>query len=264
MRTTLRTAFSAATLTIVGAALAACGAASANAPQCAVGRVALDGVCVSEAVADYVACVRAQGAKLDADTSKRLSADAGYMSAKTDVALELSDKLQKEYATSDANVLEVIRGCNALRQSGGGPDACAGATSRLLECGYEAEASWLASCQTDKPYSACLAERMTSCDGLSVCGYERFSRAQCSGAPAATGIEGCESTLGCQSKCGDDLGCVCACNSKMASRVALAVGVTNQCYELHCAACGKRGSAECGACFQKSCGAVFDKLCRGK
>lgn len=77
----------------------------------------MDGICVSDSVADYVSCVRAQGAKLDADTSKRLSADAGYAGAKGSVAADVSDKLQKQYAASDTNVLEVIRGCNAMQRT---------------------------------------------------------------------------------------------------------------------------------------------------
>jgi hypothetical protein len=97
------------------AATAHLSCAGANGGSCGAGRTLLDGVCVSEPVADYVACVRAQGAKLGSDTSKKLSADASFAGVHAGTDLEAKDTLEKQYATSDANTLEIIRQCGALR-----------------------------------------------------------------------------------------------------------------------------------------------------
>ncbi len=75
-------------------------------------------------VADYVACVRAQGAQLGSERSNRLSADVGAVGVRAGGAYEVSDALNKQYATSDANVGEIIRTCNKLAGiSGEGPAA---------------------------------------------------------------------------------------------------------------------------------------------
>jgi hypothetical protein len=106
-------------LVLVGSMAAAANAscAGANGSSCGAGRTLLDGVCVSEPVADYVACVRAQGAKLGSDTSKKLSADASFAGVHAGTDMEAKDKLEKQYATSDANTLEIIRQCGAMRAS---------------------------------------------------------------------------------------------------------------------------------------------------
>ncbi len=80
---------------------------------CPAGRTFLDGVCVSEPVADYVACVRAQGAQLGADRSEKLSADASYLGAKVGGAAELNETLQKKYAASDQAMLAIIDACSS-------------------------------------------------------------------------------------------------------------------------------------------------------
>lgn len=94
---------------------------------CPTGKALLDGVCVSQTVADYVACVRAQGAQLGAERSNRLSADVGAAGVRAGGAYEVSDALQKHYAASDANVGEIIRTCNQLAGLKGTPAAADGA-----------------------------------------------------------------------------------------------------------------------------------------
>jgi hypothetical protein len=54
------------------------------------GRAFLDGVCVSEAVADYVACVRAQGAQLGAEKAQKLSADVSTLGVRAAGAAQAS------------------------------------------------------------------------------------------------------------------------------------------------------------------------------
>ena len=66
---------------------------------------------MSEGVADYVACVRAQGAHLGQDRGQKLSASAAYEGTKAEVASDVRDALEKTYSASDANTLEVIRTC---------------------------------------------------------------------------------------------------------------------------------------------------------
>lgn len=81
---------------------------------CPTSRTLLDGVCVAEGVADYVGCVRAQGAQLDASKRERLAADIGYFQAKVGGSAELDENLQRKYSASDQAVLEIIRVCTAF------------------------------------------------------------------------------------------------------------------------------------------------------
>ena len=92
---------------------AACGPSATQAGACGAGRTILDGVCVNERVADYVSCVRAQGAQLGQDRSQKLSAEAGFAGTRAAGASEVKDTLERKYAVSDANTLEIIRACNA-------------------------------------------------------------------------------------------------------------------------------------------------------
>jgi hypothetical protein len=93
--------------------VAGCGGATANASlACGPGRTALDGVCVKEQVADYVACVRAQGAQLASTSSNKLSLDASSLAMHATAASDVSAQLNKKYAVSDAATLSIIETCN--------------------------------------------------------------------------------------------------------------------------------------------------------
>jgi hypothetical protein len=80
---------------------------------CPAGRTLLDGVCVAEGVADYVACVRAQGAQLGGTKHQQLSAEVGTVGIRAGGAAEVSESLEKKYATSDAAMMEIVRRCSA-------------------------------------------------------------------------------------------------------------------------------------------------------
>ncbi len=82
--------------------------------SCAEGRTILDGVCVREEVADYVSCVRAQGAQLKGVNSQSLSADVGYFAVNASIARDVSEKLEKKYNTSDKAMMTIIEQCNRL------------------------------------------------------------------------------------------------------------------------------------------------------
>jgi hypothetical protein len=105
-------------LALAAAALAlGCGASNGSLNQtsitCSAGRTLLDGVCVHEAVADYVACVRAQGAQLDGTRQRELSVEAGALGVRAGASGEVRESLEKRYAASDAAMLEIVRRCNA-------------------------------------------------------------------------------------------------------------------------------------------------------
>jgi len=95
---------------------------------------------VAQQVADYVACVRAQGAKLSHEEGTKLSADVGVAGTHAGAASEVSDRLQREYRASDANTREIILACDSLaRQAKGiaGPDV-SGEWQSTFENGGEA------------------------------------------------------------------------------------------------------------------------------
>ncbi len=99
-----------------------CGASSQSlsrtAGSCPAGRTLLDGVCVAEPVADYVACVRAQGAQLGGSRKEQISADAGALGIRVGAAAEVSESLEKKYVASDAAMLEIVRRCSASMAPG--------------------------------------------------------------------------------------------------------------------------------------------------
>lgn len=98
-------------------AAAACGGGNAGLNQtsitCSQGRTLLDGVCVSEQVADYVSCVRAQGAQLGSERGQKLSADVGSLGVRAGGAAELNETLQKRYSVSDQAMLAIVQACGA-------------------------------------------------------------------------------------------------------------------------------------------------------
>jgi hypothetical protein len=81
----------------------------------------LDGTCVSPQVADYVGCVRAQGARLSQEQAKKLSAEAGYAGATAKLASDVGEKLERQYSASDANTLAVIKACARFQEGGAAP-----------------------------------------------------------------------------------------------------------------------------------------------
>ncbi|MBX3216357.1 MAG: hypothetical protein KF850_30235 [Labilithrix sp.] len=95
--------------------VSACGGgSSAVRPACPAGQSSLDGTCVSQAIADYVGCIRATGATVASDSSQSLSAAAGTAGVTASTQADVKDKLERHYATvSDNNTLEVIRNCYA-------------------------------------------------------------------------------------------------------------------------------------------------------
>lgn len=94
---------------------------------CPLGRTLLDGVCVKESVADYVACVRSQGAQIGGQKSQSLSAEVGYAGVRAGGAAEVKEDLERKYAASDVAILKIIDACNA--QAGLAPSAGPGASA---------------------------------------------------------------------------------------------------------------------------------------
>jgi hypothetical protein len=95
--------------------VAACGGALPGvARDCPPSQTMLDGTCVSQPIADYVACIRATGATVASNSSKELSAAAGLAGVTASTQAEVQEKLERNYArVSDANALEIIHDCRA-------------------------------------------------------------------------------------------------------------------------------------------------------
>lgn len=120
-------------LALAAVSLSACGAATPAPERCPAGRTSLDGVCVSEAVADYVACVRAQGAELDARSSEELSAEAGYLGVKAGAASDVRESLQRKYSVSDAAMLAIVERCGQAIQAPSAAPPTLPRSERVLE-----------------------------------------------------------------------------------------------------------------------------------
>lgn len=87
------------------------GQSTSTGRTCTAGMVDVDNVCVSQRVANYVACVRAQGASLGQDRGTKLGIDVGVQAAKAGGVAELKDSLEKKYSVSEASELEIVRTC---------------------------------------------------------------------------------------------------------------------------------------------------------
>jgi hypothetical protein len=246
--------------------VASCAAGNAATSPCGAARTMLDGVCVSEQVADYVACVRAQGAKLGEERSRKLSAEAGIAGTRAAIASDVGEHLERQYATSDANTLEIIRTCGSMRATAGGAeDVCARAAQALVTgCGYENDAAWLGQCRASSKYQACLSSAASDCNKLSACGLAKAGDEACGGVGAPTGSATCEATGMCTNACKGDVSCVCRCFASASPASALGVGRVSQCFNLHCAGCGTPGASGCDACFRERCQQVWDSNCVGK
>ena len=96
---------------------------NASSTPCPAGRTVLDGVCVAEPIADYVACVRAQGAQLGGEKGQKVSADVGTIGLRAGGAAEVRETLEKKYSVSDAATLEIIKSCSTVVRSATEPAA---------------------------------------------------------------------------------------------------------------------------------------------
>jgi hypothetical protein len=113
----MRPGFGVAIATLV---LACGGAAPGVLASCPLGQTTLDGTCVSQPIADYVACIRATGATVASNSAKGLSAAAGIAGVTASTQAEVQDKLEKTYnSVSDANALEIIHDCRNKTAPGG-------------------------------------------------------------------------------------------------------------------------------------------------
>ena len=253
----------AVSVALAGAALGC--AAKSPADACPKGSARVDGVCASEEVADYVACVRAQSARaarLGEERSRALSREAGAAGARAKAAAEVRERLERSYA-AEAGALDVIRACDDRRGPPGKRAACIEAGKLGAACGFEADPAWASRCDAG-PVVGCLMMRGPTCENIAFCGFEEATRATC-GAPATpAGTAGCVATLACYSACKGDAACECRCTAAMAPSSALAVGLVSQCYEAACRGCEARGRGECGLCFRQRCQAKVEAVCEGR
>lgn len=95
-------------------AISGCVSDGSNRGVCLNGSTILDGVCVSRGIADYVSCVRAQGATLSRNSTNSLSADASYFAINARIVSDVSKNLNKKYSASDNVMAEIIKQCNVL------------------------------------------------------------------------------------------------------------------------------------------------------
>ncbi len=254
-------------LVLLALCAAACASGNSAVGNCPAGRTLLDGVCVAEQVADYVACVRAQGAELASNDRSKLSADVGAFGQHAALASDVQQSLERKYSTSDANTLEVIRACNDMRGGGAerGPartsahDSCVRAGRTMTGCGYEEDAPWLEFCESKPDYIRCLERVAGDCNALSLCGFQARSILLCAGHGEPTGQASCRETLDCHRECSNDA-CDCSCSAKMAAPHATEVGILLQCARNHCPNCNQSSQA-CTQCFARHCGAKYDRLC---
>lgn len=254
-----------ATLVTLVALVTGCAAKSPRAEECAKGRVRLDGACVSPEVADYVACVRAQAAKLAPDVAAKLSREAGEAaSAATGARLpgEVSARLEQRYAAEPGPV-EVLQACADLRGPPGERAACMEAGKLGEGCGFLPDAEWASRCPAG-PIVGCLMMRGPTCESIALCGFEGATRKMCGSPSTPSGTTGCSATLDCYAACKGDLPCECRCTGAMAPTAALGVGLVSQCYERKCKGCEADGRGECARCFRRACQGTFDAHCKGR
>jgi hypothetical protein len=136
---------------LLSTATTSCGAGTPGVrSDCPAGQTSLDGTCVSQPIADYVACIRATGATVASNSSKALSAAAGVAGVTASTKAEVEDKLEKTYAKeSDANALEIIHDCrtktspsSAVEVAGAESDPAKGAVPASSESAASPAGRW--------------------------------------------------------------------------------------------------------------------------
>jgi hypothetical protein len=102
---------------VVLAILIATGCSSNPKPRttiCDSGKTLLDGVCVSQSIADYASCVRSQRVELNLENNSILNGKVTYWGIGVEGAREYSEKLKKTYSSTDNVMYKIIEQCDRL------------------------------------------------------------------------------------------------------------------------------------------------------
>ena len=83
-------------------------------PSCQHGTTNLDGVCVTQGIADYASCVRSQGASVDRGSMKDFSITVGNLVTTGAADWQIKDQLTKKYAASDSVMHKIVDQCNKM------------------------------------------------------------------------------------------------------------------------------------------------------
>jgi hypothetical protein len=232
-------------------------------PSCPAGRGMLDGACAVEEVADYVACVRAQAAKLERTPgTKSLGSDASEAARGATSAVQVLEKLERQRTESDESIRSILRACADFRKPPGKIAACIEGGKLGVGCGFEPDPRWGSRCDVG-PVVSCLFNIGPTCEGVAQCAVEGATRTSCGEPLAPSGTVGCMATLDCYRACRGEKACECGCTSAMAPASVVAVAMVAQCYEVKCAGCGAKARGDCAMCFRTSCQKKLDELCKG-
>jgi len=79
---------------------------------CREGLTRLDGTCVSQEIANYVSCVRAQASQFGSEKNRMLAAEVGTIGTHASGASDFSDKIYRSFGTSDKVTIMIIKHCN--------------------------------------------------------------------------------------------------------------------------------------------------------
>lgn len=90
---------------------AACGP-SLHHLDCGAGRVAYQGSCVAQETVDYIECVRAQNAYIEAQKNQGVDARAGYQGVQVGGGFRNDESLTKRYTANDEATMAIIHACN--------------------------------------------------------------------------------------------------------------------------------------------------------
>lgn len=81
--------------------------------SCGAGRTIVNGICVSQVVADYVSCVRARGSEIENNQKNSLNFEVTYLaSART--SFEASERLLEKYPDTNKNIRAIIDECGKI------------------------------------------------------------------------------------------------------------------------------------------------------
>jgi hypothetical protein len=79
---------------------------------CGKGLTRLDGTCVSQEIANYVSCVRAQASQFGSEKNRILAAEVGTIGTQASGASDFSDRIYRSFGTSDKVIMVIIKHCN--------------------------------------------------------------------------------------------------------------------------------------------------------
>lgn len=94
--------------------ISGCASSVSSKKNCDNGQAELDGVCVSQHVADYVACVRSPNSTYDMEVVNTTGGEIGRLAISVKGVSEFKEEIKKKYHSTEDIASKIVEGCYSL------------------------------------------------------------------------------------------------------------------------------------------------------